>query len=237
MKDRNDWILVFSLSLNFGFLIAGGWHYVTRTKPVTPLAAAASAPAALAPEGAAAAAAAPAARVAVATEGHPSRGAVDAPVTIVEFSDFECPFCARVGPILRQLEEAYGGKVRRVYRQFPLVTLHPRARKAAEASLCADEQQRFWEMHEALFEQPLALEPSDLSAKAQRLGLDMQRFGACLDSGRFSARVEQDLQEGVRVGVTGTPAVFINGRMVSGARPYADFARIIDEELARASGS
>ena len=216
MKDRHDWILVFSLSLNFGFLIAGGWHYVTRTPAVTPLAAAAAVPAATAPEHAAAA---PAARVAVATEGHPSRGAVDAPVTIVEFSDFECPFCARVGPILRQLEEAYGGKVRRVYRQFPLVTLHPRAKKAAEASLCADEQQRFWAMHEALFEQPLALEPSDLSAKAQWLGLDMQRFGACLDSGRFSARVEQDLQEGVRVGVTGTPAVFINGRMVSGARP------------------
>jgi protein-disulfide isomerase len=219
MKEIKDLILIFSLSLNFGFLIAGAWYYVMRMSP--------PAPAEMPAE------AADAPPVALTMEGHPSRGPANAAITLVEFSDFECPFCARETPVLKQIEDAYAGKVRRVFRQFPIAEIHPRARKAAEASLCANEQGRFWEMHGTLFEQPSALELTDLYKKAERLGLKTDSFKDCLESSRYAGQVENDLREGIQAGVTGTPAMFINGRIVTGARPYADLAGIIDAELAR----
>lgn len=228
-----EWVLIFSLSLNFGFAIAAGWLYATRTPAVT---ASAPATAPAAPAGAAApapVAAASVAPVSLSTAGHPSRGDANAPVTIIEFSDYQCPFCARVSPVLQQVEAAYAGKVRRVFRQFPLIAIHKDAKKAAEASLCAAEHGRFWEMHDALFEQPPALDVVSLKQKAQAAGLDAAKFSACLDSGKHSADVEKDLAEGVRAGVNATPAIFINGRPLPGARPFEDFARVIDEELAK----
>lgn len=231
MKNVKDVILIFSLSLNFGVVLAGTAFYLfgTSSPAVTLMGnapAPSAVPAAVAPVGSAA-------PVTVSTEGHPSRGAATAPITLVEFSDFECPFCARATPVLKQLEEAYPGQIRRVFRQFPLMAIHPGAERAAEASLCAAEQERFWEMHDALFEQPVALDPADLHRKAAQVGLDAALFKTCLDMQKYAGTIEQDLKEGVAHGVTGTPAVFINGRLVSGARPYAEFAQVIDAELAR----
>jgi protein-disulfide isomerase len=172
-------------------------------------------------------------RFEVASDGFPAQGPEDAPVTIVEFSDFECPYCARLLPTLQQVEEAYGEKVRLVYRQFPLNRIHPNAQKAAEAALCAYEQGQFWEMHDLMFQEQKKLQVAELKEKAVRLGLDTEAFNQCLDSGRVVQQVEVDLEAGVTAGVSGTPAMFINGRFLNGAVPYENLASIIDEELAR----
>ena len=172
-------------------------------------------------------------RVDLEIEGHPSMGLDDAPITIVEFSDFECPFCRRALPALEQIDETYGDKIRVVFRQFPLNNIHPRAQKAAEASLCAHEQGEFWTMHDLLFAEPVELEVASLKAKAAGLGLDTEAFNSCLDTGKNADEVGRDIQAGVVVGVTGTPAIFINGRIVTGAQPFETYAEIIDEELAR----
>ena len=121
-------------------------------------------------------------RTEVAADGFPTKGGKDAPVTIVEFADFQCPFCFQIIRTLDQVEEAYGEKVRMVYRQLPLPELHPDAQKSAEASLCADEQDKFWEMHDAMFADQRALSVDDLKETARSLGLDARRFGICLDS-------------------------------------------------------
>ncbi|HEV8629769.1 MAG TPA: thioredoxin domain-containing protein [Thermoanaerobaculia bacterium] len=173
-------------------------------------------------------------RLAIETEGHPAKGPTTAPVTIVEFSDFECPYCSQVVPTLRQIEEHYGDKVRLVFRQFPL-NIHPHARKAAEAALCANEQGKFWEMHDAMFGDQKALEVADLKKKAQTVGLDATKFDTCLDNSKFAPDVKKDERAGVLVGVNGTPAMFINGRLLSGAQPYEALASVIDEELAKAA--
>lgn len=172
-------------------------------------------------------------RIEVESEGHPARGPADAPVTIVEFSDFECPFCSRVVPTMDQIKENYGDKVRLVFRQFPL-GMHANARKAAEASLCAREQDKFWEMHDLLFAEQKQLSVAQLKEKASRLGLEAAAFDECLDSGRHAAQVQADFEAGSAAGVTGTPASFVNGRFLSGAQPYEAFAKVIDEELERA---
>ena len=175
-------------------------------------------------------------RVKVEVAGAPSKGPVDAPVTLIEFSDFQCPFCSRVIPTLKRIEESYGGKVRLVFRQFPLHRLHPQAQKAAEASLCANDQEKFWEMHDAMFADQGGLAVEKLKEKAGTLGLDLEAFNQCLDSDQYADRVDADLQAGTEVGVTGTPAIFINGRFLSGAQPYEEIAKIIDDELSRQEG-
>ncbi len=162
----------------------------------------------------------------------PARGPEDAPITIVEFSDFQCPFCSRVEPTLEQVMENYGDKVRLVFRQFPL-NIHPNAQKAAEASLCARDQGKFWEMHDAMFADQKGLSVEGLKKKAAALGLDSTKFDQCLDSGQFADEVHADLQAGSEAGVNGTPAMFINGIPVSGAVPYENMAQVIDAELAR----
>jgi len=172
------------------------------------------------------------ARVDVAEANSPAKGPATAPVTIIEFSDFECPFCSRVNPSIEEAIATYGDQLRVVFRQFPL-NIHPRAPKAAEAALCANEQGKFWEMHDAMFADQRKLEIADLKAKASSLGLDQAKFDACLDGGKMAAQIAADMADGQKAGVTGTPAIFINGRAISGAVPFADLAKVIDDELLR----
>jgi len=164
----------------------------------------------------------------------PSLGKVDAPVTLVEFSDFQCPFCKASVPTLKQVAQKYGDKVRVVYKQFPIQSIHPFAPKAAEASLCAAEQSKFWEFHDALFTDQKKLSVSDLKQTARQLGMDGKKFDTCLDTGRYVEQVQNDQKEGKRAGVTGTPAIFVNGTIIDGGSvPFSVLERAIDKELAR----
>jgi len=173
-------------------------------------------------------------RVEVESEGSPAKGPEDAPVTIVEFSDFQCPYCRTMLPALERVEEVYGDQVRIVFRQFPLTQLHPEAMEAAEASLCAEEQGRFWDMHDAMFANQRALGTDQLKATARELGLDGEAFDECLDTNRHVERIVSDLQAGQAVGVRGTPMTFINGRALSGTVSFEALAEVIDDELERA---
>jgi len=164
----------------------------------------------------------------------PAQGPATAPVTIVEFSDFQCPFCQRVTPTLKQIKETYGDRVRIIWKDFPLTQIHPQAFGAAQAGNCAREQGKFWEYHDQLFANQAALQPEGLKTHAATAGLDVAAFSACLDSAKFEPRVQQALEAGAQLGVSSTPTSFINGRMVSGAQPYEAFAAVIDEELATA---
>ena len=170
-------------------------------------------------------------RLAVSAGDDPSRGPADAPIRIVEFSDFQCPFCARATPVLKQVEERYAGKLRRVFRDLPLTSIHKEAAGAAEAGSCANEQGKFWELHDALFAENANLLPAEIKRTAARLGIDSEAFAACLDSGRHRAEWQQDAAEAAGYGLTGTPAFFVNGRLLSGAQPLEAFAKVIDEEL------
>ena len=176
-------------------------------------------------------------RVEVSVDGAPFRGPSNSPVTIVEFSDFECPFCKRAHPTLMQLLEKYAGKVKLVYRDFPLESIHPQARRAAEAARCAEAQGKFWEYYEILFTESPKLSFDDLKRYAAQVGIDVKKFDDCLSGGVYKTAVQKDLDEGTRLGITGTPAFFINGRPLTGAQPVEAFARIIDDELARATAS
>lgn len=160
----------------------------------------------------------------------PSKGPKDAPITIVEFSDFQCPFCGRAASTVDQVLEAYPGKIQLFFRHFPL-DFHKQAPKASEAAMCAGEQNKFWEYHDVLFKNQDKLMPEDLTRHAEGLGLDSAKFNECLNSNKYAATVQKDLEAGKKLGVTGTPAFFINGRMISGAQPIEEFKRVIDTEL------
>jgi protein-disulfide isomerase len=168
------------------------------------------------------------------TADDPVRGPADAPVEIIEFSDFQCPFCGRVKPTLDRLRKQYEGRIKIVFRNFPLTSIHPQAYSAAEAAECARRQGKFWEYHDALFANQRALTPDDLKKHAADLGLDTAAFAACLDGGQAKARVDADLDAAQALGLTSTPAFFVNGRFLSGAQPYEAFDKIVLEELKRA---
>lgn len=175
-------------------------------------------------------------RVPLHNEDAPARGADNAPVTLTEFSDFQCPYCGRLTPSLDRLREEMGDTVRVVFRQFPIPSLHPNAEKAAEASLCAEEQGEFWEMHDLMFAEQDRLSPDDLREKAERLELDVPAFDECMASGRVVDRIRQDQSEGRSLGVHGTPALFVNGIEVpGGAVPYEVIAAAVRDEVARQS--
>jgi len=179
----------------------------------------------------------PPAIVEASVDDDPAWGPEDAPVTIIEFSDFQCPFCSRFfTETYPQIKQQYEGQVRFVYRDFPLTSLHENAQKAGEAGECADEQGKFWDYHDTLFNNPSALDVTSLKGYASQLGLDSASFDQCLDGGKYTEEVQKDYQEGISYGVTGTPAFFINGVTVIGAQPYANFKSIIDAALQEAGG-
>lgn len=162
----------------------------------------------------------------------PVRGVATAPVTIVEFSDYQCPFCARVNPTLDQVRKTYGDKVKIVFKDFPLPN-HPQAPKASEAAHCAGEQGKYWEMHDLMFANQKALNVPELKQYATTLGLDATKFTQCLDSGKHASLVAAGMAQGERMGVNSTPTLYINGRALIGAQPFEAFKAVIDEELSR----
>jgi protein-disulfide isomerase len=168
----------------------------------------------------------------VASANSPAKGAPNAPVEIIEFSDFQCPFCLRADPTVQQVLKTYGDRIHFVYRHFPLPN-HPNARPAAEAAACANEQGKFWPYHDLLFANPAKLSAADLKQHAVELGLNTSQFNACVDSHKLKAQVDADVRDGEEAGVNGTPAFFINGREISGAQPFDAFKKIIDDALSR----
>ena len=173
-------------------------------------------------------------RFQVAVGDSPYLGGKDAKVTVVEFSDFECPYCVKASKVVQELNQIYGDKIKIVYKHFPL-SFHPNAQKAAEAGICATQQgnQYFWELHNAMFADYRNLTIGSIKDKAKDLGLDYQRFSDCLTSGQNAEKVTQDIREGIDVGVSSTPAFFINGLLVKGALPLEVFVEKIDQELAK----
>jgi protein-disulfide isomerase len=173
-------------------------------------------------------------RVDVDSASAPSRGPASAPVTIVEFGDFECPYCGGLEPTLEKILKDYPDKVRLVFRQFPLNSIHPLAAKASEAAMCAKEQDKFWELHDRMYAHQDALKVDDLRKAAVELGMNGKRFDKCLDEDKYDAAIQADLAAGRQAGISGTPALFVNGRPVpGGAVAYDVLAKVIDDELAR----
>ena len=160
----------------------------------------------------------------------PVKGPSGAKVTVVAFSDFQCPFCSRAVPVMKQIEDEYKGKVKIAFKQLPL-PFHDKAHLAAEAALAANEQGKFWPYHDKLFANQQALDRPSLEKYAEELGLNMTKFKAALDSGKFKDKVDSDAKEGAAVGATGTPTFFINGTKVVGAQPFDQFKTVIDAEL------
>ncbi|MEM1180278.1 MAG: thioredoxin domain-containing protein [Acidobacteriota bacterium] len=167
----------------------------------------------------------------------PIRGDASAPVTLTIFSDFQCPGCRGIEPVIDEVRESYGDKLNVVFRQYPLVSIHPQAFQAAEAALCAGDQGKFWEMHASLFADQRSLGRADLDRRAGELELDASAFKTCLDDGEKKAQVDEDMRLGRRLGVSGTPTIYINGRNVDLGRvqgsPASALSRVIDDELSR----
>ena len=172
-------------------------------------------------------------RVSVASANHPSSSARSAPVTIIEFSDFQCPFCRAAESTLKQVRQKYGDQVKLVYMDFPL-GFHPHAMDAARAARCAADQDKFWQFHDALFLDQKKLDPVNLKQTAAKVGLDHDKFDSCFASDKHDVGIRKDMAQGNSLGVTGTPTFFINGRELVGAQPPPKFDEVIDEELARA---
>jgi protein-disulfide isomerase len=164
--------------------------------------------------------------------GTPAMGPADAPVTIVEWSDYQCPFCKRAHPTVEQVLNEYKDKVRFIYVDYPL-SFHKQAWPASVAAHCAEDQGKFWEYHKNLMEIQGDLSPADLSKRATDVGLNSASFGTCLDSKKFDTRIQDNFNDGMALGVTGTPAFFINGRMLVGAQPIEAFRDVINDELTR----
>jgi protein-disulfide isomerase len=168
--------------------------------------------------------------VEVATEGEPTLGPGNAPVTIVEFSDFQCPYCRQAQSTVKRLMAEYEGKIKLVFRDFPLRNIHPQAQKAAEAAQCAAEQHKFWPYHDKLFTST-NLQMDELKKFAQELELNLEQFTTCLDSGKSAAGIDTDMQAGQQAGVNATPTFFVNGSPLSGAASYERFKELVDAAL------
>jgi protein-disulfide isomerase len=160
----------------------------------------------------------------------PARGPNNAPITIVEFSDYQCPYCKRAEESVKEVLKKYKKEVKLVFRHYPL-PFHNEAKPAAIAATCANDQNKFWQFHDMLFENQNALKESDLSGYAKKLGLNEKKFSECVSAKKFQSVIDRDLEDGKKYGVSGTPAFFINGRMLSGARPFEDFEELIRAEL------
>lgn len=169
-------------------------------------------------------------RIEVEAGDNPSIGPKSAPITIIEFTDYQCPFCSRVRPTIKQITEEYKDNVRYVLRDFPL-SFHQFAKKAHEAARCAGDQGKYWDYSKELWAHQQALQPDKLKEYAKATKLNMKKFDECLDKGKYTKVVEENVAYGASVGAQGTPSFFINGIFFSGARPYADFKVIIDQEL------
>ena len=165
---------------------------------------------------------------------NPVQGLATAPVTVVEYSDYQCPFCSRVTPTLTRLKAKYGDQLRIVWKDFPIAAIHPQAHKAAEAAHCAGEQDKYWQYHDRIFANQSALDVEQLKEHAVAIGVEPDSFDTCLDSGRHAARVGEGVAEGKALGVNSTPTLFVNGRRVTGAQPYEVFEGLVEDELARA---
>jgi protein-disulfide isomerase len=176
-------------------------------------------------------------RAELSVAGEPFKGSEKARVTIVKFEDFQCPFCKQVQPTFNDLLSRYNGKVKLVHKDLPLQSLHPQARQAAEAARCAYEQGKFWEYHDKLYANSPKASTDNLKSYAKEVGLNVDSFDRCFASGKYKAVVQQDLNEGAQLGLSGTPTFFINGREISGNQPLEALEAIIDEELALANAS
>jgi len=160
----------------------------------------------------------------------PTKGPKSAPIQIVEWSDFQCPFCRRAGPTLAQIEKEYGDKVQIAFKHMPL-SMHSKARPAHAASQAAAMQGKFWEMHDLIFADQRGMSEEKYVEYATQLGLDVEKFKKDVVSKEVEARISADYAQATKLGVTGTPAFFVNGRFLSGAQPFASFQVLIDEEL------
>ena len=157
-------------------------------------------------------------------------------MTLIKFEDFHCPFCRRAHATLVELQKRYGDKLRIVHKDFPLEGLHPGATRSHLAARCAGEQGKFWDYQDKLYEVPPKPMPDKLKEIAQQLGLDVPAFEACFAANKYEAAIEKDYAEGEALGITGTPAFFINGRVVRGAQPVENFVRVIEQELSKPTG-
>jgi protein-disulfide isomerase len=224
-------VLAFAVGLLVGYVAWGRGSTIAAAAPSAAAAAVAQQPAGQVVE-APQPTQSPYRRYDIPTEGYPSLGPEDAPITIVEFSDFQCPFCRRFEQeTYRPLLDAYPGQIRFVYRNLPLTSIHPNAMPAAIASLCANDQNVYWDYHDKLFSSE-TLDEATYIQYATDLGLDVDTFTACLSSGSHDAFIQQDMDFSLGLGVQSTPTFFVNGLAIVGAQPLANFKQIIDKELA-----
>ncbi len=175
-------------------------------------------------------------RVEVSPDDDPTLGPPEAPVTIIEFSDFQCPYCARIQSALKELLRRYPKEVRLVFRDFPIEEIHPQALKAAEAAQCAGDQGKFWPYHDLLFSNRHKLSIEALKGYARKLDLELTQFDQCLSQDKYQEEVRRDMRDGLKSGVNSTPTFFINGRLISGAVPLEELEAVIAEELRLKAG-
>lgn len=164
-----------------------------------------------------------------------AEGPADAPVTLVEYGDYQCPYCGAAYPVVKRLQKMLGKKLRFVFRNFPLTQAHPYALIAAETAEAAALQSKFWEMHDLLFEQQAVLEPDIIPAWAKRLGLDLEKLGNDIAHSVVEERIREDRQSGIRSGVNGTPTFFVNGARYDGSPDYGSLLAALESELAKSS--
>ncbi|MFI5348348.1 MAG: DsbA family protein [Elusimicrobiota bacterium] len=166
-----------------------------------------------------------------------AQGPADAPATLVEYGDYQCPFCGAAYPVVKLLRETLGNKLRFVFRNFPLTEAHPYALIAAEAAEAAALQGKFWEMHDLIFEQQELLDPDVIPEWAGKIGMDLEKMGRAIQQGAVATRIKEDRRSGIRSGVNGTPTFFINGRRHDGAPDYETLLAALESELTHPAGT